>query len=55
MELKIYNPSEDGFIKNIEWNYKELKAEISNAIEPYKNLVLTDDQIQYGKKRGSQT
>lgn len=50
MELKIYNPSEDGFIKNIEWNYKELKAEISNAIEPYKNLVLTDDQIQYGKK-----
>ena len=28
MELKIYNPSEDGFIKAIEWNYDELKAEL---------------------------
>lgn len=50
MELKIYNPSEDGFLKKIEWNYEELKAEISQAVEPYKKMVLTDDLIQSGKK-----
>ena len=34
MELKIYNPSEeDGFIKAIEWNYEELKAELSQKLE----------------------
>ena len=49
MELKIYNPSEDGFLKNIEWNFDELKQEIKQAVEPYKGLVLTDEQIPEGK------
>ena len=49
MELKIYNPSEDGFIKAIEWNYKELKAELSQKLEDYKGLVYTEEQIKEAK------
>lgn len=49
MELKIYNPSEDGFIKAIEWNYDELKAELSQKLEDYKGLVYTEDQIKEAK------
>lgn len=50
MELKIYNPSEeDGFIKVIEWNYEELKAELSQKLEDYKGLVYTEEQIKEAK------
>lgn len=50
MELKIYNPSEeDGFIKAIEWNYEELKAELSQKLEEYKGLVYTEEQIKEAK------
>ena len=49
MELKIYNPNEDGFIKAIEWNYDELKAELSQKLEYYKGLVYTEDQIKEAK------
>ena len=49
MELKIYNPSEDGFIKAIEWNYDELKAELSQKLEDYKGLVYTEEQIKEAK------
>jgi len=47
MELKIYNPSEEnGFLKAIEWNYEELKAELSQKLEDYKGLVYTEEQIK---------
>ena len=49
MELKIYNPSEDGFMKAIEWNYDELKAELVKKLEYYKGLVYTEDQIKEAK------
>lgn len=50
MELKIYNPSEEnGFLKAIEWNYEELKAELSQKLEQYKGLVYTEDQIKEAK------
>ena len=50
MELKIYNPSEEnGFLKAIEWNYEELKAELSQKLEDYKNLVYTEEQIKEAK------
>lgn len=49
MELKIYNPREDGFIKAIEWNYDELKAELSQKLEDYKGLVYTEEQIKEAK------
>ena len=50
MELKIYNPSEEsGFLKAIEWNYEELKAELSQKLEDYKGLVYTEEQIKEAK------
>ena len=49
MELKIYNPTEDGFIKSIEWNHEEIKKEIAEKVEYYKNLVYTDNQIKEAK------
>ena len=50
MELKIYNPNEEnGFLKAIEWNYDELKAELSQKLEDYKGLVYTEEQIKEAK------
>lgn len=49
MELKIYSPSEDGFIKAIEWNHEEIKKEVAEKVEMYKNLVYTDDQVKDAK------
>ena len=50
MELKIYNPSEEnGFLKAIEWNYEELKSELSQKLEDYKGLVYTEEQIKEAK------
>ena len=40
MELKIISPQEGGFVKEIQWNNEELKAEISEKMQDYKNLVL---------------
>ena len=44
MELKIYNPSEDGFLKVIEWNFDELKAGALEKSEEYKTIVYTSDE-----------
>lgn len=49
MELEIYSPSQDGFIKTIEWNYEELKKEIAEKVQHYANMVYTDEQIKVAK------
>ena len=49
MELKIYNPAEDGFIKKIEWNYEELKKEIEIQTAEYAASVYNDDSIKNAK------
>lgn len=49
MELKIYSPSEDGFIKAIEWNHEEIKKEVSEKVAHYATLVYTDEQIREAK------
>lgn len=49
MELKIFSPKDDGFVKSIEWNHEDIKAEISEKVEHYKNLVYADDQIKEAK------
>lgn len=49
MELKIYNPQEDGFLQKIEWNFEELKAEVSAAAQSYEVSVYTDDTIRQAK------
>ena len=49
MELKILSPQESGFVKEIQWNSEELKAEISEKMEEYKSLVFTEDTIKEAK------
>ena len=49
MELKIYSPSDDGFIKSIEWNYEEIKKELAEKLSYYENLVYTEDQLKAAK------
>ena len=50
MELIIYSPKEDGFIKAIDWNFEELKKEVAERAANYLNLVYSDDQIKEAKK-----
>lgn len=50
MELKIISPQEDGFVKEILWNHEELRQELAVRTEKYQNLLLTNDDIDYGKK-----
>lgn len=50
MELKILSPQEGGFVKEIQWNNEELKAEISEKMQDYKNLVFTEETIKEAKK-----
>lgn len=49
MELKIYNPQEDGFLQKIEWNFEELRSEITSAAQEYETSVYTDDMIKSAK------
>lgn len=49
MEFKIYNPDENSFIQAIEWNNEEIKAELKEKLELYKNLIYTDEQISEAK------
>lgn len=49
MELKILNPQEGGFLKEIQWNNEELKAEIAEKMQEYTSLVFTEDTIKEAK------
>ena len=49
MELKIYKPQDEGFLQKIEWNFEELKAEITSAAQEYETSVYTDDTIKSAK------
>ena len=49
MELKIYNPQDNGYLQKIEWNYEELKAEISATARDYELSVYTDEAIKTAK------
>ncbi|WP_143321057.1 DUF1351 domain-containing protein [Clostridium sp. HBUAS56010] len=49
MELKIYNPQDNGFLQKIDWNFEELKAEITASAQEYETSVYTDDTIKAAK------
>lgn len=49
MEFKIVKPDNGDFVKTIEWNHEEIKAEITEKVAFYKSLVYTDDQIKEAK------
>ena len=51
MEFKLLNPeSENGFVQKIEFNFDELKNQISESLAKYKNLVYSDDSIKEAKE-----
>ena len=50
MELKIYNPKENGFLQSIDWNFEELKQEITVKANDYMNLVYSNEQMKEAKK-----
>lgn len=43
LEMKIFNPSEDKFLQAIEWNFEDLKKELTERSEMYKTVVYTSD------------
>ena len=49
MELEIYSPTQDGFIKEITWNHEAIKKEVAEKVQHYENLVYTDEQIKLAK------
>lgn len=50
MEFKLINPaSESGFIQAIEFNFDELKTELSTRLEKYNNLTYTEETIKQAK------
>ena len=49
MELEIYSPSKDGFVKEITWNHDQIKKEVAEKVKHYATMVYTDDQIKDAK------
>jgi hypothetical protein len=49
MELVIYKPTNDQFVKTIDFNFDELKKEITNALEKYQGRVYSDESIKDAK------
>ena len=50
MELQIYKPTTDGFIKSIEWNHEELKKEVAEKLDKYNNMVYSPENIKEAKE-----
>lgn len=49
MELQIYSPTAEGFIKEITWNHDEIKKEVAERVKHYSDLVYTEDQVKLAK------
>ncbi len=50
MELKIYSPTADKQIDKIKWNNEEIKKEVAQKLEYYKNVVYDETEIKEAKK-----
>lgn len=50
MEFKIINPTEDsGFLQSIEFNFDELKTELTKRLEKYQGLTYTEEMLKEAK------
>ena len=49
MEFRLINPTEDGFLRKIQWNKEELEAAVRAKIANYENVVYTDENIKEAK------
>jgi hypothetical protein len=51
MEFKLINPKEEnGFLSAIEFNFEELKTELTNRLEKYQNLTYTEETVKNAKE-----
>lgn len=50
MEIRLVNPTEDGFLQKIDWNKAELEANVRSIVEAYQGLVYTEDTVSDAKK-----
>ena len=49
MEFSLINPTEDGFLRRIQWNKEELEAAVRAKIAGYENVVYTEENIKAAK------
>lgn len=49
MEFRLINPTEDGFLRVIQWNKEELEAAVRSRITSYENVVYTEDNMKQAK------
>lgn len=49
MEFRLINPTEDGFLRRIQWNKEELEAAVRAKIAGYENVVYTEENIKSAK------
>lgn len=49
MQLVIYKPTDDQFVKSIDFNHEEIKQELRVALEKYQGLVYSEDNIRDAK------
>lgn len=49
LEMQIYNPTENGYVTEIKWNYEEIRDEVLAQSESYATAVYTDDLIKAAK------
>lgn len=50
MEIRLVNPTEDGFLQKIDWNKAELEANVRSIVAAYQGLVYTEDTVSDAKK-----
>ena len=50
MELIIYSPAENDFIKNVEFNHEEIKSYLTEALKKFEGIIYTDDTIKNAKE-----
>lgn len=50
MEIQIYNPTQAQPLPEVQWNYQELKAWLSEGLKKYDGVVYDDNQIAQAKK-----
>ena len=42
MEIRLVNPTEDGFLQRIDWNKAELEENVRSIVAAYQGLVYTE-------------
>lgn len=50
MQIEIYTPSQGEALAPVQWNYLELKAQLTQALANYKGRIYTEDSIGDAKK-----